>query len=479
MLRVPNPDTHPPVPGTRIVVAGGGFGGAFVVRHLERLCRRWKDVDIVLVSRDNYFLMTPLLFEACSGAVYFPHCSVPLRAFLRGTRFVEAAVRHIDLDRRIVHASAPGGADLELPYDQLVLALGSVTDRARIPGSANAFTFKTLADAVVLRNHLIERFERADVEGDPARRRKLLTFVVIGGGLVGVELLGELTAFVDAIVRFYRHVGRDDARFLLLEAGARILPEVAPRLAHYAERTLRARPGVDIRARTPVQAIEPGAVRLGRETVEADTIVLSAGVSPGPLAARLPLEKDRKGRIVVDAAMRCPGRPEVWALGDCASIPGPDGRPYPTLAQYALREARTLAGNVHAALTGGRPQPFRYRTLGVMGSLGHEKGFGQVLGVRLRGFPAWWVRRTYYLMQMPGWSRRLHIIADWTSALLFRPEIVKIDLASETTLLIQAGAAAGSAADRAGAPAAAPAVAALPPDNGDGDGQLHHPPTPA
>ncbi len=443
MFRPPSNDGSPGT-DTRVVVAGGGFGGAYVVRRLERLCRHRPDVEIVLVSRDNFFLMTPLLFEACSGTLDFRHCSVPIRAFLRRARFIEATVRHIDLERRVVHAAAPEGANYELSYDQLVLALGSVTNRERIPGSAHAFTFKTLADAVVLRNHLIERFERADEETDPARKRKLLTFVVIGGGLVGVELLGELTAFVDEIVRFYRRVRRDEARFLLLEAGTRILPEVIPRLAEYAGRVLRTRPGVEIRTSAPVQPIEPEEVRLRDETVEAGTIVLSAGVLPNPLVTGLPVDKDRKGRVVVDGTMRCPGRPEVWALGDCAAIPSPDGKPYPTLAQHALREAKALAGNLHAVLSGEPLRPLAYHTLGVMGSLGHAKAFGQVLGIRLRGFPAWWVRRTYYLLQLPGWTRRLHVVADWTFALLFRPDIVKIDLACESALLrrnVAAGAA--------------------------------------
>ncbi len=441
--------------GTRIVVVGGGFGGAFVVRHLERLFRRRPDVDVVLVSRDNYFLMTPLLFEACSGTLNFRHCSMPLRAFLRKAQFVEATVRQIDLERRVVRAAAPEGPDQDLPYDELVLALGSVTNCARIRGSESAFTFKTLADAVVLRNHLIERFERADVEADDTRKRQLLTFVVIGGGLVGVELLGELTAFVDGIVRFYRRVRRDEARFFLLEAGDRILPEIVPRLAEYATRVLRARPGVEVRAGTPVQSIEPGKVRLPGETIAAGTVVLAAGALPHPLVAGLQVEKDRKGRVVVDGAMRCPGRPEVWALGDCASIPGPDGKPYPMLAQHALREAKALAGNLRAVLTGKPPRPFIYRSLGVMGSLGHNKGFGQVLGVRLRGFLAWWVRRTYYLMQMPGWDRRLHVIADWTAALLFRPDTVKIDLASEAALLLR-DSAAGAAPPAGEEPRALP-----------------------
>jgi NADH dehydrogenase len=422
-------------PRTRIVVAGGGFGGAYVARHLERLFRKRSDVDITLVSRDNFFLMTPFLFEACSGNLAFRHCSVPIRAFLRRAKFIEATVRHIGLDSRVVHAAVAEGPTYALPYDHLVLALGSVTNRDRIPGSDNAFTFKTLADAVVLRNHLIERFERADVESDAARKKRLLTFVVIGGGLVGVELLGELTAFVDEIIRYYRQVRRDECRFVLLEAGERILPEVLPRLADYAAAVLRSRPGVEIRAGAPVQAIDRGAVRLHDKTIEADTIVLSAGTLPHPLIGELPLAKGRSGRVSVDGTMRCGERPEVWALGDCAVIPDPDGRPYPTLAQHALREARVLAGNIHTVLDGGQPQPFVYKTLGVMGSLGHAKGFGVVLGVRLRGFPAWWARRTYYLWQMPGWARKLHVVADWTTGLFFRPDITQIDLASEATLL--------------------------------------------
>src|SRR3954467_9623552 len=187
----------------RIVILGGGFGGVNTARHLERLCKRRPDVEIVLVSRDNFLLMTPLLFEVCSGALDARHCSFPIRAFLRTTRFVEAAVEGIDLERRVVRLTGGAEAD-ELAYDQLVLALGGMTNRRMIPGSEHAFTFKTLADALLLRNHVIERFERADVETDPARKPRQLTFVVVGGGLVGVELFGELSAFADAIAPLYK-----------------------------------------------------------------------------------------------------------------------------------------------------------------------------------------------------------------------------------------------------------------------------------
>ena len=432
-----------PAPKTRIVILGGGFGGVYTARHLEKLCKGRQDVEIVLVSRDNFLLMTPLLFEVCSGTLTLSDCSFPIRAFLRTTRFAEATVGGIDLERRVVHLTATGETG-ELAYDQLVLALGAMTNRVMIPGSEHAFTFKTLADALLLRNHIIERFERADAETDPERKRRLLTFVIIGGGLVGVELFGELTAFVDGITPLYKHVNRDQVRFILLQGPDRIMPEINPKLADYGARVLSQRRGADIRTKTKVRAIGPGKVHLPEETIEAETIILAAGIVPNPVVAGLPVEKDKRGHIMVAGTMRCQSRPEVWALGDCALIPAPDGKPYPNLAQHALREAKVLARNILAVLNGQSPQPFVYDNLGMMGSLGHGKAFGQLLKVRVRGVLAWFVRRTYYLLQMPGWGRRLRIVINWTFALLFRPDIVKISLDSEVALILR-GAAAGEA----------------------------------
>jgi NADH dehydrogenase len=424
---------------TRIVILGGGFAGVSTARHLERLRRRRSDIEIVLVSQNNFVFLTPLLFEVCSGTLEARHCSLPIRAFLRNTRFVEAAVQGIDLDRHVVRLSGEG-VQGELAYDQLVLALGSKTNRKMIPGSEHAFTFKTLADAFLLRNHIIERFERADAERDPNRKRRHLTFVIVGGGLVGVELFGELTAFADEIAPLYQNVNRDEVRFILLEYGDRLMPEIDPQLAEYGTDVLRHRRGADIRTGTQVRAIEPGIVHLPNDTIEAETIVLAAGVAPNPVVEELPLEKNRRGSLAVDGTMRFKSHPEVWAIGDCATIPAPDGRPYPTLAQHALREARVLAGNIFGALDGRPPQPFLYHTLGMMGSLGHNKGFALLMKVRVRGRLAWFVRRSYYLLQMPGWSRRMRIMIDWTFALLFRPEIVKIDLNGETAAILHAAA---------------------------------------
>jgi NADH dehydrogenase len=426
----------------RILILGGGFGGVYTARHLERLFKRRSDVEIVLVSRDNFLLMTPLLFEVFSGTLDVRHCSLPIRAFLQTTRFVEATVQGIDLEARVVHLEG-GGERGEVAYDQLVVALGAMTNRVMIPGSEHAFTFKTLADALLVRNHVIERFERADAETDPQRKRQLLTLAIIGGGLVGVELFGELTAFVDGITPFYRHINRDEIQFLLLQGANRIMPEINAELADYGARVLDKRRGAVIQTNAKVRAIEPGKIHLPEVTIEADTIILSAGIVPNPVVANLPIERDKRGHIVVDGTMRCPSHPEVWALGDCASIPTPEGKPYPNLAQHALREAKVLARNIFAVFDGRPPQPFVYDTLGMMGSLGHSKAFGQLLKVRLRGFPAWFVRRTYYLLQMPGWSRRLRIMIDWTFALLFRPDIVKISLDSEADLLLREAAADG------------------------------------
>ena len=420
----------------RILILGGGFGGVYTARHLERLFRHHSNIEIVLVSRDNFLLMTPLLFEVFSGTLELRHCSFPVRAFLQTTRFVEAAVENIDLERRVVYLDRPSEGG-EWGYDQLVLALGALTNRAMVHGAEHAFTFKTLADALLLRNHVIERFERADVETDPHRKCRLLTFVIIGGGLVGVELLGEMTAFVDGIIPLYKHVGRDEVRFILLQGGERIMPEIDPTLANYGASVLAKRRGVDIRTNAPVRAIEPGEVHLPEETIKADTIILAAGVVPSSVVASLPVEKDKRGHIVVDGSMRCPSHPEVWALGDCASIPATDGRPYPNLAQHALREAKVLARSIYCVLDGQNPQPFVYDNLGMMGSLGHCKAFGQFLKVRVRGVFAWFVRRTYYLLQMPGWGRRLLIVINWTFALLFRPDIVNISLDNEAALRLR------------------------------------------
>ena len=438
----------------RILILGGGFGGVATARHLERLFRRRPDVEIVLVSRDNFLLMTPLLFEVFSGTLDLRACSFPIRAFLRTTRFVEATVQGIDLDRRVVRLEPPGRVG-ELAYDQLVLALGSKTNREMIPGSEHAFTFKTLADALLLRNHVIERFERADVETDP--RRKAQAPHVRGhrrrAGRGG------------AARRADRLRGRHRAPLRARGPRRGPVPPAPGRRPHHAGDRPGAggvrRPGAGRGGAGwtcgPTPGCGPSSRARSTWRKRPSPRTRSSwrrGIVPNPVVAGLPVEKDRRGHIVVEPTLRCRSHPEVWALGDCASIPGPDGKPYPNLAQHALRQARVLAGNIAGALDGRPPRPFVYHTLGMMGSLGHGKGFGQLLKVRVHGFPAWLLRRTYYLLQMPGWGRRLRIMIDWTFALLFRPDIVKVGLDSETALLLREvalGDAAGGPQEEGGA----------------------------
>ena len=421
----------------RILILGGGFGGVATARHLEGLFRRRPDVEIVLVSRDNFLLMTPLLFEVFSGTLDLRSCSFPVRAFLRTTRFVEATVEGIDLNRRVVRL-ASNGKSSELAYDQLVLALGSKTNREMIPGSEHAFTFKTLADALLLRNHVIERFERADVETDPQCKQQLLTFVIVGGGLVGVELLGELTAFVDGISPLYEHVSRDEVRFLLLQGADRIMPEIDPTLAEYGARVLAGRRGVDVRTEHQGAGHRAGQGPPGGRNHRSGHDRPGGGKCPQPGGGG-PARGEGQARAhrgrADHALPKSPGGVGAWRL--CLdSRPRWQALPQPGPARLARGQAAGRATSSPCS-DGRSPQPFVFRTLGMMGSLGHSNGFGQLLKVRVHGFPAWFIRRTYYLLQMPGWSRRLRIMIDWTFALLFRPDIVKVGLDSETASLLR------------------------------------------
>jgi NADH dehydrogenase len=449
--------THLVAPPTRVVVLGGGIGGVAAARHLDRQFARRSDVEVTLVSRDNFFLLSPLLFEACSGVLELRHCAQPIRPCLRRARFIEATVEHIDVERRVVRVAASEGGVHQLPYDHVVIALGAMTNVDLIPGSEHARTFKTVADALMLRNHVIECLERADVEPDPQRRRQLLAVVVIGGGLVGVELLGELTAFVHDALRYYPRVRRDELRFQLFEAGDRLLPESMPFVARYAEKVLRRR-GAELKPSTPVQAIEPGVVRWKDGAIEADTIVLAAGIVPSAVAAAVAVERDHRGRIVTDATMRSASHPSMWAIGDCAAIPGPDGKPYPALAQHAVRQARRVAQNIRAVVGGRAPQPFVYSMLGTMAAFGHTRAAADVRGLELKGFIAWWMRRTYYLFQMPRWDTRVRIALDWTVSLVFRPDLTKVDLAPERELERRNLPAGGSPSPALATTVAAPNV---------------------
>ncbi|MCC6423835.1 MAG: NAD(P)/FAD-dependent oxidoreductase [Phycisphaerales bacterium] len=412
----------------RVVIVGGGFAGVYTALWLERIWMGDRRIEVTLISRNNYYLMTPLLFEASSGVLEPRHAVNPIRPLLRHTRFIEAEVEAIDLERQIVATRPESDEQLNISFDHIVLALGGITNRSFIRGSEKALTFKTMGDAIFLRNHAIQLFERAEVEQDPSRKTALLTFIIVGAGLVGVELMGEMTEFLHNVRKSYPSVTYKELKFELIDSGPRIMQELDEDLAQYAANVLRRR-GVNIRLNTRVGSIEGDRLQLeDGQLLTSETIIVATGVAPSPLVAALPIEKDKRGRAVVEPTLRSRQHPNLWALGDCSTVPDPQGKPYPPLAQHALRQAKVLAGNITSALRGGPLKPFDYKSLGTLAALGHYQGVGRVMGLKIRGVLAWWVWRSYYLMQMPRWSRRIRIILDWTVALLFRNDVVQLDL---------------------------------------------------
>ena len=418
---------------TQVAIVGGGFAGLAVAEGLERRLRAG-EADVTLVSRDNYVLFTPMLPEVSGGDLEPRHVVSPLRGLLRRTKLVLGEVTAIDFEARAIDVQLLLSEGTQrLGYDQLVLATGSVTATFGIPGVAeHSFPFKRLEDAEALRNHVVETLEAADAEGDPARRKALLTYAVVGGGYTGVEVAGELVDFFRSICRFYRTIRPHEIAIFLVEGGPKLLPDLFPRMGDYSGAFLQRR-GVTVRLGAPVARIDARGLELhDGERIETATIVWSAGVRPPPFVAALPLPHARNGGILVGADMAVAERPGVWALGDCAWIPAPGGGFYPTTAQHAIREGPLLADNIVRALRGQVTRPFRWKALGTMASLGGQRGVvGFPNGFVLTGFPAWWLWRTYYLLRIPGLYRKVRVALDWALALIFPRDIAQLRVDTE------------------------------------------------
>jgi NADH dehydrogenase len=417
----------------RVLVCGGGFVGAYVAMRLERHLRA-PDDEIVLVNAENYLQYQPFLPEAASGTIEPRHVLVALRQVLRRTRLVVGEAERVDHTARTARVRTLDGGSADFPYDEVILAPGSVSRVLPVPGLAErAVGFKTIEEAIHLRNDVLACFEAAAETKDPDRRRSLLTFLFVGGGYAGVEALAELEDLSRAALAHYPELTRTRPRWVLVEATSQILPETDRRLADYAQRQLSQR-GIEVHLETRLESAEDGVMRLSNgESFPAETLVWTTGVRPGPLAVRSGLPVDEKDRVTCDEYLRVchpDGSvvPGVWAAGDAAAVPDlTTGGLCPPTAQHALRQGRRLADNL-AAISDGRPlRPFKYRNRGQLVSLGRYRGVAQLLGrIRLRGMLAWWLHRSYHLTMMPTFNRKVRISLDWTVALLFPRDFVAL-----------------------------------------------------
>jgi NADH:ubiquinone reductase (H+-translocating) len=409
-----------------VVIAGGGFGGAMAARELERIMPR-QSVRLVLVNDVNFMLYTPFLPEAAAGTLEPRHVVTPLREILRRTYLRLGTVSGHDPAARTVELTTRDGETERLPYDQLLLALGSVSRVLPVPGlSEHAIGFKSLADAIWLRNHVIETLEAANASEDPARRDELLTYVFVGGGYAGLEALAELQDFAAEAIERYPRARLHGMRWVLVEATDRVLPEIDAGLADYALRELRGR-GIDIRLGTTLDEVGARHARLSTgEKLPSRTVVWTAGVAPHPSLRRLAVPLDERGRTPVDDHLRVRDMDSVWAIGDCAAAPDPRGGLCPPTAQHAVRQGPVAARNIAAELGIGSPRPFAYRGNASFVNLGRYKAVGRVGGRTFRGFPAWWMARTYHMSQIPGAARKARAVLDWTASLPFERDLAEV-----------------------------------------------------
>ena len=411
----------------RILVIGGGFGGVYTALELEKRLKNDPGVDITLTSHDNFFLFTPMLHEVAASDLDLTTIVNPIRKMLRKVNFVAGEIQSIDLENRKVKVLH--GLDRHehvQEFDQIVLSLGCTTNFFGIPGlEEHAITMKSLEDAVNLRNRMIAMLEEADTECGEKIRKPLLTIVTAGGGFAGVETLASINDFLRESLKFYRNIKDSDLRIVLVHPGDVILPELGPELGAYAQKKLKER-GVEVLTETRVTGYDGRVVALNNGmNIESRTLIWTAGTTPHMMLNSLPC-KNEKGRLVVNANLEVEARPGVWALGDCAIVPDlTTGGVCPPTAQHALRQARTLAKNIIAFRRGEPTQPFKFKTIGQLASIGHRTGVARVFGVNFSGFIAWWMWRTIYLSKLPRFEKKVRVALDWSLDLLFSKDLVQ------------------------------------------------------
>jgi NADH:ubiquinone reductase (H+-translocating) len=415
----------------RVVVLGGGFGGVYAALYLDRLAAKGAAVEVAVVNRENYLVFQPMLAEVIAGDVGILDTVSPLRQLLGGTDLFVREIESVDLERRVVTLGAGlTPQTLELAFDHLVVALGNVTDFRGVPGlPEHALPFKTLADAVRIRNHVINVLEQSSVMRDPELRRTMLTFVVAGGGFSGTEVAAALNDFVRRAVGDYRSIPREDVRIVLVHSGSRVLErELTPRLAAYATKSL-AEQGIELMLGERLVAASPQSAVLSNGTrISTRTLISTVPSSPNPVVQQLGLPTLR-GRLECEATMAVKGRDGVWALGDCALIPMPSGEPCPPTAQHAIRQAKVLAANIVASDSGAPSRSFAFTGLGKLGALGHHRAVAELPGgIHVAGLPAWLMWRGIYWAKLPGASRKARVAISWVSDLVLPSHPVQLNL---------------------------------------------------
>jgi NADH dehydrogenase len=409
----------------RIVILGGGFAGVEAAGYLDRAVAKKSDVEVVLVSRENFTVFTPMLHEVAAGDLEPTHICNPLRKLLRRVTILTGNVEAIDLStRRVTISYGVGTLRRAIQYDHLVLALGSETSDFGIPGiRENAMGIKSLGEAIILRARVIGMLEIASVESDTERRKRMLTFVVVGGGFAGVETVGAINDLARESLPHYGRINLSEVRVVLIHGGQVILPELGEVLGVYAQEKLRKRQ-VEIKLGAKVTAYVGGAAHCDDgEAIPADTLVWAAGVSASPILKSLPLELE-KGRVVVGPSLEVLGYPGVWAVGDCAAIMDPISKlPYPPTAQHALREGRLVGRNIWARLNGQGSKAFQYKAPGQLASIGRRTGVAQIFGVKFSGILGWILWRTVYLTKLPRLEKKLRVGLQWALDVVFERDL--------------------------------------------------------
>ncbi|WP_412743034.1 NAD(P)/FAD-dependent oxidoreductase [Krasilnikovia sp. MM14-A1004] len=416
----------------RIVVVGAGHVGLYAALRLSKKLSA-RRAEVVVIDPQPHMTYQPFLPEAAAGNISPRHSVVPLRRALSRCRIISGEVTRIEHARKTVTIQPIEGPTTELTYDHIIVAPGSVSRTLPVPGlREHGIGFKTIGEAIFLRNHILDQLDVAAVTPDPEVRKAALTFVFVGGGYAGIEALAEMEDVVRDALKVYPELRQDEVRFVLVEATNRILPEVGPDMGAYAARQLASR-GIDLRLDTRLESCVGGVVRLSDgDEFRTETLVWTAGVKPSPMLDRTDLPRGPRGHITCRPTLQVVDGDKVldgaWSAGDCAQVPdlaNPGAFCSPS-AQHAVRQAKVLADNIRQVVLGGAPKDYKHKYAGSVASLGLHKGVAKVYGIKLKGYPAWIMHRTYHMSRIPSLNRKTRVVADWTLALIFKREVVSL-----------------------------------------------------